>query len=117
MGSSWRVAVVSVFETPVYGVDGWIKRSIDLALASMALVLLAPVMLTISVFDQDHFSWTIFFRQKRYGLAGNEILVWKFRSMKVCENGPWSRKRPRMIHALPHLDRSSVAHRLMKFRS
>ncbi|MCA9168743.1 MAG: sugar transferase, partial [Planctomycetales bacterium] len=29
----------------------------------------------------------IFFRQKRYGLDGREILVWKFRSMTVCENG------------------------------
>jgi putative colanic acid biosynthesis UDP-glucose lipid carrier transferase len=30
----------------------------------------------------------IFFRQRRYGLDGQEIWVWKFRSMNVCENGP-----------------------------
>ena len=29
----------------------------------------------------------VFFRQKRYGLDGREILVWKFRSMKCCDNG------------------------------
>jgi putative colanic acid biosynthesis UDP-glucose lipid carrier transferase len=29
----------------------------------------------------------VFFKQKRYGLDGKEILVWKFRSMTVCENG------------------------------
>jgi putative colanic acid biosynthesis UDP-glucose lipid carrier transferase len=29
----------------------------------------------------------VFFRQRRYGLDGNEILVWKFRSMRVCEDG------------------------------
>jgi putative colanic acid biosysnthesis UDP-glucose lipid carrier transferase len=29
----------------------------------------------------------VFFRQKRYGLSGEEIGVWKFRSMKVMENG------------------------------
>lgn len=80
--------VVSVFETPVYGVDGWIKRSIDLALASVALVLLTPVMITIGLLIKITSPGPIFFRQKRYGLAGNEILVWKFRSMKVCENGP-----------------------------
>jgi putative colanic acid biosynthesis UDP-glucose lipid carrier transferase len=29
----------------------------------------------------------VFFRQKRYGLSGEEIRVWKFRSMRVCEDG------------------------------
>ena len=29
----------------------------------------------------------VFFRQKRYGLQGEEIGVWKFRSMKTCDNG------------------------------
>lgn len=29
----------------------------------------------------------VFFRQKRYGLDGRQISVWKFRSMSVCENG------------------------------
>jgi putative colanic acid biosynthesis UDP-glucose lipid carrier transferase len=29
----------------------------------------------------------VFFRQRRYGLDGREILVWKFRSMTVCEDG------------------------------
>lgn len=29
----------------------------------------------------------VFFRQLRYGLDGREILVWKFRSMRVCEPG------------------------------
>ncbi len=30
----------------------------------------------------------VFFRQRRYGLDGREIRVWKFRTMKVCEDGP-----------------------------
>ena len=29
----------------------------------------------------------VFFRQRRYGLDGREILVWKFRTMTVCEDG------------------------------
>ena len=29
----------------------------------------------------------VFFRQQRYGLDGRSILVWKFRSMLVCEEG------------------------------
>ena len=30
----------------------------------------------------------VFFRQRRYGLDGQEIRVWKFRTMTVCEDGP-----------------------------
>jgi undecaprenyl-phosphate glucose phosphotransferase len=30
----------------------------------------------------------VFFRQKRYGLDGREIHVWKFRTMVCCDNGP-----------------------------
>ena len=29
----------------------------------------------------------VFFRQTRYGLRGEKIEVWKFRTMTVCENG------------------------------
>jgi len=29
----------------------------------------------------------VFFRQRRYGLDGREIRVWKFRTMTVCEDG------------------------------
>ena len=36
----------------------------------------------------------VLFKQKRYGLDGRPIDVWKFRSMSVCENGPVVR-RPR----------------------
>ncbi len=30
----------------------------------------------------------VLFRQKRYGLDGREIRIWKFRTMNVCEDGP-----------------------------
>ena len=33
----------------------------------------------------------VFFRQRRYGLDGREIRVWKFRTMTVCEDGPAGR--------------------------
>lgn len=80
--------VVSVFETPVYGVDGWIKRGLDVALASIGLVLLAPLLFIVGILVKLTSKGPIFFRQKRYGLDGKEILVWKFRSMRTCDNGP-----------------------------
>ncbi len=80
--------VVSVFESPLYGVDGILKRSLDAALATLALVCLSPIMLICGLMVKLTSPGPIFFRQKRYGLDGQVILVWKFRSMRTCDNGP-----------------------------
>ncbi len=78
---------VSVFENPFYGVDGIVKRILDVVLATLVLIVLAIPMTIIAILVKRSSPGPIFFRQKRYGLDGREILVWKFRSMKVCENG------------------------------
>jgi len=80
--------VVSVFESPLYGVDGVLKRSIDLVLAIIGLLFISPVLLICALLVRLSGPGPIFFRQKRYGLDGKEILVWKFRSMRTCDNGP-----------------------------
>lgn len=79
---------VSVFETPLYGVDGWVKRLFDLVLALIGLVAISPVMLICALLVKLSSPGPVFFRQKRYGLDGKEIMVWKFRSMRSCDNGP-----------------------------
>lgn len=79
--------VVSVFENPLYGVDGLLKRVCDLVLSAALLLLLAIPMLVVAAAVKLSSPGPVFFRQKRYGLDGREILVWKFRSMRVCENG------------------------------
>jgi putative colanic acid biosynthesis UDP-glucose lipid carrier transferase len=56
-------------------------------LASMALVLLAPFMVLIALSVKLTSAGPILFRQRRYGLHGEEIIVYKFRSMTVCEDG------------------------------
>jgi putative colanic acid biosynthesis UDP-glucose lipid carrier transferase len=80
--------VVSVFETPISGIDGVLKRGFDLLIATAALILLSPVMLACLFAIRLTSPGPIFFRQKRYGLSGEEIRVWKFRTMRVCEDGP-----------------------------
>jgi putative colanic acid biosynthesis UDP-glucose lipid carrier transferase len=79
---------VSVFENPLYGVDGLMKRAFDLFVAGLLLVFLALPMAAVALAIKLTSAGPIFFRQRRYGLDGNEILVWKFRSMTVCEDGP-----------------------------
>jgi putative colanic acid biosynthesis UDP-glucose lipid carrier transferase len=80
--------VVSVFESPVYGVDGWVKRALDLTLSLVGVVLISPVLVVCALLVKLTSKGPVFFRQKRYGLDGKEILVWKFRSMITCDNGP-----------------------------
>ena len=78
---------VSVFENPFYGIDGLVKRAVDLLLATLVLALAALPMLLIAAAVKFTSRGPVFFRQKRYGLDGREILVWKFRTMRVCESG------------------------------
>ena len=79
--------VVSLFESPIYGVDGITKRLADVVLASIGILLSAIPMLLIALLIKLTSKGPVLFKQKRYGLDGKEILVWKFRSMTVTENG------------------------------
>ncbi len=80
--------IVAVRETPFNGFNGLVKRLSDLAIASLFLVLLAPAMLVIAVAVKATSPGPVLFKQRRYGLDGKEIMVYKFRSMTVCEDGP-----------------------------
>ncbi|UUO08363.1 undecaprenyl-phosphate glucose phosphotransferase [Blastopirellula sp. J2-11] len=80
--------VVSVFENPLYGVDGLMKRTTDLVLGSLLLMLCALPMLAIALAIKLTSPGPVFFHQRRYGLDGREFFVWKFRTMNVCEDGP-----------------------------
>jgi putative colanic acid biosynthesis UDP-glucose lipid carrier transferase len=80
--------VVSIFESPLYGVDGLLKRLLDVGLALVGLLLVSPILLICALLVRLSGPGPIFFRQKRYGLDGKEILVWKFRTMVTCDNGP-----------------------------
>jgi putative colanic acid biosysnthesis UDP-glucose lipid carrier transferase len=79
--------VVSVFENPLYGVDGMLKRVADICLASVFLLIAAIPMLIIALAIKKSSRGPVFFRQARYGLNGQQIKVWKFRTMHVCEDG------------------------------
>jgi len=79
--------VIAVCETPFRGVDGLLKRIEDLVVASLALVLAAPVLLAVAIGVRLSSPGPILFRQRRYGLDGRRVWVYKFRSMSVTEDG------------------------------
>ncbi len=85
-GTIGEVPVVSISESPFYGVDGIIKRLEDMVLACIALLLVAIPLIVIAIGVKLSSPGPILFRQHRYGLRGNKIEVWKFRSMTVLEN-------------------------------
>ena len=79
--------VVSVCETPFTGTNGLIKRLSDIVLSLFILLLISPILITIAIGVKMSSPGPIIFKQRRYGLDGREIVVFKFRSMTVCEDG------------------------------
>jgi putative colanic acid biosynthesis UDP-glucose lipid carrier transferase len=80
--------VIAICETPFMGLNSTIKRASDIVLSSIILLLLAPLMAVIAIAVKMSSPGPAIFRQRRYGLYGEEIIVYKFRSMCVMENGP-----------------------------
>jgi len=78
--------VVSIFESPYNGIDGWVKRLEDIVLASCILMVIAVPMIVIAIAIKLGSPGPVIFKQRRYGVNGQEIEVWKFRSMTVCED-------------------------------
>lgn len=79
--------VISVCETPFRGANGAVKRLSDIVFSLGILTLIAPVLLAIAAAVKFTSPGPIIFKQRRYGLDGEEILVYKFRSMTVTEDG------------------------------
>ena len=79
--------VVAMCETPFYGYRGVIKRLMDVSVSVIGLLLLAPFLALVALLVKLTSPGPVIFRQRRYGLDGQEILVYKFRTMAVTEDG------------------------------
>jgi putative colanic acid biosynthesis UDP-glucose lipid carrier transferase len=80
--------VISVCDSPFRGFDGAIKRASDFIFSALILLMIFPVMVIIALGIKATSRGPIIFKQRRYGLDGEEILIYKFRSMTVTEDGP-----------------------------
>ena len=60
-----------------------LKRTMDIAGASIALVALAPVLLTVAALVKLDSRGPVLFSQIRWGMNGRKIRVYKFRSMRT----------------------------------
>jgi putative colanic acid biosynthesis UDP-glucose lipid carrier transferase len=81
------IPVIGICETPFTGLHSVVKRGSDIVLALLIQIMLLPVMLAIAIGVKLSSPGPVIFAQRRYGLNGEEIVVYKFRSMGVCEDG------------------------------
>lgn len=65
-----------------------LKRALDLVGASLALLVFAPVMLVTAILIKLSSKGPVFFRQTRNGFNGRAFRIFKFRTMRVLEDGP-----------------------------
>ncbi|MCT5700414.1 undecaprenyl-phosphate glucose phosphotransferase [Pseudomonas aeruginosa] len=75
------IPMFNASELPLRGWSPLIKRCEDLVLASIALVLFAPLMALVALAIRLDSKGPVLFRQKRYGYNNRLIWVFKFRSM------------------------------------
>jgi putative colanic acid biosysnthesis UDP-glucose lipid carrier transferase len=106
------VPVVGLCETPFTGTHRLVKRVSDIVLATAILVLVSPLLLAIAIGVKLSSPGPAIFRQRRNGLDGGEIIVYKFRSMRAMDNGPVvkqaTREDPRITRFGAFLRRSSL---------
>jgi exopolysaccharide biosynthesis polyprenyl glycosylphosphotransferase len=88
------------------------KRALDLLIAVPALIFVAPLFAAIALLIKLDSKGPVYFRQKRIGLGGRAFDIFKFRSMRVLENGDTviqaTKKDPRVTRIGRFLRASSL---------
>ena len=81
--------LLTLSESPLIGNHKLFKAVEDRIIASIALVLLSPLMLIVAILIKLDSPGPVIFRQSRTGWNGREFHIWKFRSMRLHqpENG------------------------------
>jgi putative colanic acid biosynthesis UDP-glucose lipid carrier transferase len=79
--------VMAVCETPFFGVNAMTKRLSDVVLGTLILILISPLLLALAIGVKLSSPGPVLFKQRRYGLDGREVFVYKFRSMRVMDDG------------------------------
>ena len=80
--------VIALQASPISGYNAALKRLMDIAVSAAILAITSPFLLTIALAIKiENPKLPIIFKQRRCGLNGKEVIVWKFRTMTVLEDG------------------------------
>jgi exopolysaccharide biosynthesis polyprenyl glycosylphosphotransferase len=66
---------------PIFGLNFWLKRFLDIVGAAAILLVISPILLIIAIAVKQTSSGPIFYKQYRVGLKRRKFQVWKFRTM------------------------------------
>jgi len=75
--------VINLSQVPLQGWNSLIKRMVDIAIASAALLLVSPALPIVAYLIWREDKGPIFYKQERMGLDGKSFWMYKFRSMRV----------------------------------
>jgi Undecaprenyl-phosphate glucose phosphotransferase len=82
-----NVSTFRVSTPPLTSLDLAIKRVVDLAVASIGLVVCSPLLLCIAAAIKFDSPGPVLFRQNRHGYNNQPIRILKFRSLTTLEDG------------------------------
>lgn len=104
--------VINIRHTPLNeSFNKFIKRTMDLVGASLALVLFSPFMLITAIIIKTTSPGPLIFRQERIGLHNKSFQMYKFRSMEVQsdkeEHKAWTTKNDPRVTPFGHFIRQT----------
>jgi Undecaprenyl-phosphate glucose phosphotransferase len=107
------IPFIHLRESPLYGWNRVLKRTLDLVVGAAAFTVAAPLMLAVAAAIRFTSGGPVLYRQERMGLDGRRFSMLKFRTMRVnaeAETGPvWARPDdPRRTWLGAFLRRSSL---------
>lgn len=82
-----EIGLLHVNQRPIAEWSLMVKTMLDYVVAALALVFAAPLMLIVAAAIKLDSPGPIFFKQRRRGFNQNMFTVWKFRTMRVMEDG------------------------------
>ena len=77
------IPIVNLRESPLHGWNVIFKRTMDLVLSMMLIVLFSPIMAIIALLVKFSSTGPVFYRQERMGMDGRLFAMLKFRTMSV----------------------------------
>ena len=91
LGSQWvmlgNTPLIILNDHPFYGGIWTLKKLEDMILGSLILVLISPLMLLIVLVIKLTSPGPALFKQRRHGLNGEIIKIYKFRTMSTLDDG------------------------------
>jgi exopolysaccharide biosynthesis polyprenyl glycosylphosphotransferase len=75
--------MIRLFREPLSGWARIVKRTSDILIASIAIILLAPLWLVVALVIKLDSRGPVFYKQERVGMDGRIFLFYKFRTMRV----------------------------------